>query len=141
MNSSRFQYVSADLYRQIQKILPSGDGRQESYRPARVVLRDGKQLDYVCMIEASSYIQTWGVWPEDDSGKEQVSFDDIVSIEESSSRLPPAIANKLYKAGESGMGYCIFTLVFDDGTEQVCTSGNLNRFHQISEGKFRRQHS
>ena len=49
-------------------------------------------------------------------------------IRESGSRLPPDIADQLYEAGESGMGYCIFTIVFDDGSRQAYATGNAVDF-------------
>ena len=39
-------------------------------------------------------------------------LEDVASIAESPSRLPARFANELYAAGESGMGYTVFTVVF-----------------------------
>lgn len=134
MNSSRFQFISPELYRQVEAIPPTG-GPHAEYRPALVKLADGSMLDYVYLIEAGKYIRSWAIWPEDDGAKQQVSIGDIVSIEESPSRLPVAIAEKLYEAGESGMGYCIFTLVFDDGTKESHLRGGAIDFVDYPDGK------
>jgi hypothetical protein len=41
----------------------------------------------------------------------------------------------MYAAGESGMGYCLFTLRFVDGSEQSYCTGNLVDFVALPEGK------
>jgi hypothetical protein len=41
----------------------------------------------------------------------------------------------MYAVGESGMGYCIFTLHFADGTRQPYCTGNLIDFPQMPAGK------
>jgi len=40
------------------------------------------------------------------------SPEDIISIWESPLRLPATFANQLHEAGESGMGYMLFTVTF-----------------------------
>ena len=44
-------------------------------------------------------------------------------------------ANEIYRNGESGMGYTIFTVVFADGVRQACTTGNAVDFIQYPIGK------
>lgn len=58
----------------------------------------------------------------------------MVSIADSPTRLPPALANRLYAAGKSGMGYCVFTLVLADGRKIPCRTGNAVDFPALSEG-------
>jgi hypothetical protein len=41
----------------------------------------------------------------------------------------------MYALGESGMGYCIFTLHFADGTQQGYCTGNLIDFPELPDGK------
>jgi len=47
-----------------------------------------------------------------------VRIDQIERVEKSPLRLPPRLAKKLYDAGETGMGYFIFALVFHNGQKQ-----------------------
>lgn len=89
----------------------------------------------VYVLDAQSYIDVWGVWPEDDQGKHSISIADVVHLAESPCRIPAHIASELYRAGESGMGHCIFTLVFSDGTEQAYISGNAVDFVRLPRGK------
>ncbi|HUB26954.1 MAG TPA: hypothetical protein VL992_16125 [Tepidisphaeraceae bacterium] len=49
---------------------------------------------------------------------------DVASVEESRFRLPLQFAQTLYDAGESGMGYLLFTVVFDDGSQAAYCLGN-----------------
>lgn len=105
------------------RVEPSRDGPALEYRPCRVVLNHGHVIDRVYVIEAMAYIRTWGVWPDEDPGKHGISIDDVASIEESPARLPARLANKMYAAGESAMGGCIFTLILNDGRRIVCGTG------------------
>jgi hypothetical protein len=115
-------------------IAPSIDGKLE-YRPCAVRLKNGTNVPCVYIMDAQSYIDVWGVWPEDDKGKRFVLVEDLASISESPFRLPAKFANEIYRAGESGMGYCIFTVVFSDGTEQACLGGNAVDFVKLRDGK------
>ena len=75
-----------------------------------------------------------GVWPEDDRGKASISIDDVVAVSESPSRIPPAIANRLLDAGETGMGYSKFTLVLKDGRQSNTATGGAVDFPGLPIG-------
>ena len=115
------------LRAQLQLVRPSHD-RWLSYRPCSVVCRDGSHLDCVYLVDAPSYIRMWGVWPEDDSGKEAVRVEDVLELSESPFRLPAELANQVYQAGESGMGYCRFSVQFRGGAQQTYLTGNAVDF-------------
>jgi hypothetical protein len=129
--------ISASLYEQLLQVEPSRDWGIE-YKPCLVTLKDGRKLDCVYVVPEQPYIKIWGVFPEDDSGKESVQIEDVSEIEESPSRLPAKIANKIYDAGESGMGYCVFTLIFNDGSTQAYITGNAVDFVPLPAGKAAR---
>jgi hypothetical protein len=92
------------------------------------MLGDGTTRDHVYIQAVEVWFPLWGVLPDDDPGKESVPLGDVVSIAESPSRLPVPIANRIYAAGETGMGYQLFTLIFDDGAELPCLTGNAVDF-------------
>ena len=98
-----------------------------------MTLHDGQTLDRVYIVAEAPYIRMWGVYPEDDRGKKWIRIEDVASIAESPTRLPAKIANRLYEAGESGMGYTIFTVGFSDGTKQACAAGNAIDFIHYPE--------
>ncbi len=98
------------------------------YRPCTVTLLNGDVSDIVYVVEAARYIRQWGIWPEEDSAKRSVRIENVAAIQESPCRLPARFANELYQAGESGMGYSIFTIVFADETRQACVAGNAIDF-------------
>ena len=50
------------------------------------------------------------------------SADDLFSIKDSPSRLPVRFANELYRAGETGMGYLLFTIVFSWWPRRECVA-------------------
>ncbi|MEK6754100.1 MAG: hypothetical protein AABZ00_17715 [Chloroflexota bacterium] len=123
-----------ELLQQLEMIESSQDSGID-YKPCIVTLLDGRKIDCVYVVSTQPYLKHWGVLPENDKGKHFLRIQDIVKIEESPSRLPPKIANELYQAGESGMGYCRFTLVFSDNTEQEYVTGNAIDFVQLPAGK------
>lgn len=122
--------LSAVLREQLLSVEPSVDGALK-YRPCQITFRDGRLLDRVYVQEAGSYARVWGVWPENDNGKRSVHIEDVARIEESPTRLPVYLANKLYAAGESGMGYCLFTLDLEDERQFVCLTGNAVDFVEL----------
>ena len=115
------------LYEQLQCLVPSRDG-ELSYFPCLVTLKDGSQLDRVYVMQFEPYIKSWGIRPEDDSAKKSIPIESVASISESPSRLPVQFANQLYRAGESGMGYCVFTVVFQNGSARKYVTGNAVDF-------------
>lgn len=129
-----YPQLSPILREQLHAIEPPHDG-MIGYFPCLVQLADGEQHDCVYVVDAKSYIQIWGVWPDEDRGKRALPIQDVVQIRPSPSRLPVHFAHQMYAVGESGMGYCIFTLRFADGTRQAYCTGNLIDFPQLPEGK------
>ena len=99
-------------------------------------LRDGRHLDRVYVMSERPYFKTWGIYPSDDPGKAEVPIEDVIEIIESPTRLPPKFADQLYKVGESGMGYTIFTVVFSDGSRMACLTGNAVDFIKYPDGKM-----
>jgi hypothetical protein len=126
--------LPARLKAQLHAIEPTPDGMME-YFPCMVLLANGEQHDCIYIAEASAYIRFWGVWPDDDPGKRAIRIEDVAQIQPSPSRLPAKFAREMYAVGESGMGYCVFTLHFTDGTRQQYTTGNLIDFPQMPAGK------
>jgi hypothetical protein len=76
----------------------------------------------------------WGVYPEDDRGKRSVSIKSVRRIVDSPKRLPAHLANELYRAGESGMGYTVFTVEFRNGARQAYVTGNAVDFIEPPPG-------
>ena len=122
------------LVAEFQAVTPSRD-RSLEYRPCELTLGSGSVVSCAYVVDAQSYIDIWGVWPDDDPGKQSVRIDEVASISESPFRLPARFASQLYSEGESGMGYTIFTVVFADGTEQAYSSGNAIDFIFYPKGK------
>ena len=118
----------------LKTIEPSRDG-ELVYYPCRTVLKSGEACDTVYIVPEKPYMKYWGVYPENDSGKRWIRMEDIAEVQESPTRLPAQFANEIYKDGESGMGYTIFTVVFADGVRQACVSGNAVDFIQFPIGK------
>jgi len=123
----QYPAIPRHLKDQLHLITPSRD-RDLEYFPCAVTLDDGRELERVYVMEYEPYIRVWGVAPEQDSGKSSVAIERIACIRESPHRLPPNLATELYAAGESGMGYCIFTVEFADGSRQAYVTGNAVDF-------------
>src|SRR5689334_17254340 len=120
--SARYPQLPPDLQQQLLLVPPSQDGSL-LYRPCFVTLKDGREIDGVYIVPETAYKKMWGIWPEEDKGKRWLNILDIAAIRESPSRLPPQFANEVYSVGESGMGYCIFTVQFRDGSSSVYITG------------------
>ena len=129
-----YSRLPAILEAQLHAIDPTHDGMME-YFPCRVLLANGEQHDCVYIAESNSYIRFWGVWPDEDPGKRAIRIEDVAQIQPSPFRLPFKFAREMYVVGESGMGYCIFTLHFADGTRQPYCTGNLIDFPEMPAGK------
>lgn len=132
--SRRYKPIPQYLHEKLKKIVPSQDYGIR-YFPCMITLKNGQQRDYVYIVEQQSYINNWGVYPENDSGKSSILIDDIIDLKESPSRLPPIFANEIYEGGETGMGYTIFTVVFNDGSRKSFLAGNAIDFITYPEGK------
>jgi hypothetical protein len=122
------------LREDLKTITPSMDG-DLTYWPCAARMKDGTVLGCVYVVPEGPYIKHWGVYPQQDPGKSYVSLSDVDALAESPRRLPAQFANKLYKSGESGMGYTIFTVVFADGSRQAYGTGNAVDFIRYPEGK------
>jgi hypothetical protein len=121
------------LGRQLRRVEPSNDEGFE-YRPRQVRLLTGDRVDRVYVCDARMYIPRWGIWPWEDRGKSYIPITDITEIRSSPSRIPVRFANKMYRAGESGMGYCVFTLVLRDGGLLPYVTGNAVDFPNLPPG-------
>ncbi len=121
------------LYEQLKMVKPSVD-RTMQYRPCWVRLTDGTLLGRVYVVEATAYKEFWGIWPSDDEAKRYVLVEKIEEIKESPFRLSAVFADRLYEEGESGMGYCIFTVVLRDGRKLPFVTGNAVDFPNWPEG-------
>ena len=119
--------ISDTLKEQLMRVEPSVDMHME-FRPCKVTLKNGEIFERVYVCESNSYIKIWGVWPEDDRGKRFILIQNVADIEESKVRMPVRFANQMYEAGESGMGYCIFTLVLKDGRKLPYLTGGAVDF-------------
>lgn len=125
--------ISDKLKNQLLEVKPSRDWTME-YRPCKVKLNSGEILDRVYLSESEAYMKTWGVMPDQDSGKRYVLIEDIEEISESPFRMPVDLANKLYEAGESGMGYCLYKMKFDNGKTVDVVTGNAVDFPPFPNG-------
>jgi hypothetical protein len=124
--------ISPELLAQVEAVTPSVDG-QLLYRPCQAVLADGRTVDRVYVQEAWTWKGVWGAWPRADRD-ESIELDAVVSVSESPSRIAPGLADRLLKAGESGMGYTKFTLVLRDGRKINTMTGNAVDFPGLPAG-------
>jgi len=131
---SRYALLSDTIRAALNGIVPSKDG-ELVYYPCRVTLKNGESLDTVYIEPETPYLRMWGVYPEDDRFKSWIRIEDVAEVEDSPTRLPAKFANEIYRQGESGMGYTVFTVVFSDGDRQECSSGNAIDFIHYPKGK------
>jgi hypothetical protein len=113
--------LPSHLADQLSRVPKSSDGYCE-YAPCRVTLWSGDVLDRVYIVELAAFRRLWG------ETEATVLVDDIERIEDSPVRLPVRWANALYEAGESGMGYTLFTARLRDGSTLPFVVGNAVDF-------------
>jgi hypothetical protein len=119
--------LSCEVLAQVRCIVPSRN-HGVAYYPCRTRMRDGSVHERVYLVDADAYAR-WAL-----PGQTVLNARDVAWVEESHQRLPAEFANSLYAAGESGMGYCLFTLRFRDGTEQRYLTGNVIDFLAYPQG-------
>tara|TARA_B100001179_G_C18338623_1_gene295540 strand:+ start:57 stop:563 length:507 start_codon:yes stop_codon:yes gene_type:complete len=122
--AQRYPRLPNELRNRLSQIEPT----QAIYYPALVTLRTGELRDAVYLCPAAQWFEKWGVWPEEDTGKKSVPLEEVADLEESPSRLPRELAETIYAAGESGMGYHLFQLTFRDGSVVSFGTGNAVDF-------------
>lgn len=115
--------LSATLAAQLALVPKSHHGHLE-YAPCLVRLRSGEVLPRVNLVGAAAFSAWWG----NDPKRSFLDVAEIASIEESPFRMPAELADIVYEAGESGMGYCIFTVHFRDGRILPFLTGNAVDF-------------
>lgn len=106
------------------RIEPSFGYGEEMLRPCTLVLRDGSTVvRALCSEDARGFHTDWWIHP-----------DDVVEVRECPYRMPAVLATKLYRAGESGMGYQLFTLDLHSGENFVFVTGTIVDFPDLPEG-------
>jgi hypothetical protein len=130
--SRRYPRIPRGLYEQLLAVEPAVDFELD-YRPCRVKLTEGTMHDRVYVQEARRWVEIWGVWPDEDDYTTEIPISEVAEISSSPVRLPAPLAEKMYAAGESGMGYCVFTLVLADGRHIARVTAT-----QLTSSRFQR---
>ena len=132
--SRRFPVIPENVAAMLNHI-PTTSDKLVRYYPCSVKMKDGTEHRFVYLAEARSWLANWAPLPNTELGSRHLDVRDVVELRECPDRLPPAFADRLYEAGESGMGYTIFTLCFSDGSQAIYQSGNLVDFIDYPDGK------
>jgi hypothetical protein len=124
---SHYPALTRELTEEL-RLVPSSRDHEMEYKPCSVTLADGTELPCVYVVDHKPYIRNWGIYPEADPAKRSVSITQVRQIRDNPNRLPAALADCLYRAGESGMGYMVFTVEFKDGTRHAYLAGSAVDF-------------
>ena len=119
-----------ELLRKIETVERSVD-RKMKYRPCLVTLRNCRTVDLVYVQEVGDYSMLLGRVANGRRAQADCRFSRRRGGYRSPSRFPAGIANRIYRAGESGMGYYVFTLVFGDRSEVPCFTGDAVDFVKL----------
>lgn len=96
----------------------------EILRPCTLVLRDGTTvLRALASEDARGFHTDWWIHPSQVAGVLPCPL-----------RMPAKLATKLYAAGESGMGYELFTMELRSGESLVFVTSNIVDFPKLPEG-------
>ncbi len=121
--------LSRPLWRRLRRVRPSRDGSLD-LRPCRVLLKDGRWLDRVFLVEEAPYLRQWKIHPKEDPSRRDLPLDSIVDVDESPTRLPARFATRLYRAGESWQRFTVFTLVLENARQLPYLMGHSVDFPQ-----------
>jgi hypothetical protein len=115
--------ASADFLRQIELIKPSVCGGQLHF-PCSILLKSGERIERALCVEKYKDFEsdTW------------IHPSDVDRIEETPTRMPPRLATKLYRAGETGMGYEIFKMKMKSGERFVFVTNSIVDFPDLPDG-------
>lgn len=91
-------------------------------------------MDRVCLAEAGPWFDVWGVWPDEDRGKNNLDISLVVDLWESPTRIPAPLAEKPYRGTDGGMGGSLFALVFRDGSRLTVRGGDAHDFVDYPAG-------
>ena len=130
----QYPKLTSDQILQLENIQPSVSSGCRLW-PCMVLLSNNQKLDYVCIANAQEYIKYWGAWPEDDPGKTSIDIRDIKKISSSKNRLPKNFVDKLNSAGESGMGFLVYRVLFSDNSDYIFMAGGVVDFIVLPENK------
>lgn len=123
----KFPLITRALAAELKVIEPSVAKNTKLY-PCLATLTDGRQIDGVYMVDAGAFLKI-----DDLSDRTVLPLSRVAHIENSPTRLPAKLANQIYRSGEYGMGYYVFTLVFDDGSRLPCRTGDLVDFLDLPD--------
>jgi hypothetical protein len=126
-----FGSIDARLFAVLKNIRPSCD-RGLYYYPCQVESTEGVVHPRVYVVSLDQFKTLWSLSA---NLTRDLKIEEVARIEESASRLPPDIADKLYKYGESGMGYYAFRVLFRDGTWRDYLTGDAVDFIGYPDGK------
>jgi hypothetical protein len=130
----RYSLLPSHIREVLQEIEPTRDG-DLIYFPCSTTLTSGDVLDTVYFMPERPVMKMWESYLQTDGAKRLIRMENVTEIRDSPTRLPARFANELYKHGESGMGYTIFTVVFYDGARQACVTASGVDFIQYPPGK------
>lgn len=134
VGATSYPELSDPLREQLARV-PSAyapDSRRE-FRPCSAHLKDGSVIPRLYPVQAAelSYVQEW---PSKETDPSLVLANEIEYLEDSPYRTPSGYARLLYQAGESGMGWTVFTVVFKNGYRQVYVTGQRYDFLEYPKG-------
>lgn len=130
--TTAFGRLDRQLLAEIDAITPTTDG-WFTFVPARVELVSGGVCERVyCLDVDRQRVSSVQLEALAESGA--IDPSEVRHIGESSLRLPAELAQRVYDAGESGMGYVIFGVVLRDGRILQRLTGNFVDFPTLPEG-------
>lgn len=133
MNTPVYPKISPSIREQLQRIEPSHDDYGLVYYACSAQTKAGERYDCVYFSEGAAWHRIWGF--NKPTGSWALDIADVDKVEVSPNSLPAHFATQLFKAGESGMGYTLFTVDFADGTDAAFGTGNAVSFVNYPLGK------
>jgi len=124
--------IPASLLAKLNTVPGSFDQNGYEYRPCCLTLRAGT-------VHPGTYVQEYSGWHNIGTiepfahGLSWVAIEDVMGIEESPERFPPAVATAINKRHEVGMGFKLFSIETADGASYPYV-GYLGDFLELPDG-------
>lgn len=101
---------------QLRLIEPTVRDDGHRYWPVQAVLRDGRTIDCVCLMDAGAYMASFQrPWPELLRDSTAISVLDVAAVRECPCRLPAPLADKLRHTDEFRVGASAYSLLLRGG--------------------------
>ncbi len=130
-----FEKLSLVQQDQLNKIEPSDPDGPGLYYPCSVELVDGTVIENAIIRNMDAYLREGGIlFDIEGAFASKFPVTEIKRIFPSKNRLPIEFSKEIHTYWETGMGYLLFHMSFDDGSKKIVAGGAATDFYDLPAG-------